>query len=106
MTSRWSCLFLTFVLVAAWTGDLKAGTFVTSSPTGTPEFGQEVYPIGRLAEAKVRQALAYQWLPPMHVDAQQAVAVPADHVWTPLLETTPRILRNADACYLLMSLRW
>ena len=104
MSAKSGCLYLILVLVLAWTDDLKAGTFVAVSPTGSPVFGQEVYPIGRRHIAEMRDALEQlQFAPP-----REAVWVEIgryDLPLTPLDETTPRIVRSCDLRYLLASLQ-
>jgi hypothetical protein len=106
MSLKSGCLYLILVLVSAWTDDLQAGTFVTVSPTGTPLFGQEMYPIGRRHVLDMENALKQL---PLSLANEKTVAdagSPFELVLTPLDETTPQVVQSGDLCYRLQSLRW
>jgi hypothetical protein len=93
------------VLVTAWTDNLQAGTFVTSSPTGTPSFGQEIYPLAIRARTQIYQTIAESW---SHHDGIGAATVSVSYQLLPverLHERLPRVFASSDSCYLLMSLQ-
>jgi hypothetical protein len=97
-------LFLLLVLLAAWIGNLHAGTFLTASPTGNPTFGQEIFPIAARMRAAIQEKL--ESLPPALPNLLTA-ASPGD-VSAPIpaaLPEPPQVLSSAERCYRLMSLQ-
>ena len=106
MSLKSGCLYLILVLVSAWTDDLRAGTFVTVSPTGTPLFGQEMYPIGRRHVLDMENALKQLPIPLVSQETVLDARRPVELVLTPLEETTPRVVQSCDLCYRLQSVRW
>jgi hypothetical protein len=106
MNVRSGCLYLVLILVAAWADELRAGTFLAASPTGTPVFGQEIYPISRRHVAEIKYSIERQPLDPAYLDIATEVTPRADLVLPILNETTPQVFRSADPCYRFMSLQW
>jgi hypothetical protein len=94
------------VLLSAWTSDLKAGTFVTASPTGAPVFGQEIYPISCRHVAEIRDVVEQPFTTPVCLELFETNHCAPDLLLLPLDETTPRVLRSTDFCYRLMSMQW
>ena len=106
MKLKSGCFYLMIVLLSAWTSDLKAGTFVTASPTGAPVFGQEIYPISRRHVAEIRTIVEQPFITPACLESIETKNCSPDIQLLPLDETMPRVLRSADFCYRFMSMQW
>lgn len=106
MSIRSGCLCLLLILVSAWTDDLQAGTFLAVSPTGTPLFGQEVFPISMAYYQKEIRAQLHALEQPVWSALTTGPWLPPGEIsQPPPREAVPRFFSSADPGYLYMSLQ-
>jgi hypothetical protein len=106
MSVRIGCLCLLLVVVSSWTDTLTDGSFRVASPTGTPSFGQEVFPISGQSQRRLSQQLEQAPYLACHSEMECAAGHPTEGSALAPLVLVPFVLSSSDfSCYVLMSLQ-
>ena len=106
MRIKTGCTCLLFILLSAWTVELKAGTFVVHSTSSETIFGQEVFPFSVRKAAEIRASIA---LPPQLPATLSATAnlesMPLAFLFLEMHEQKPAVHSGAELRCIMRSLQ-
>jgi hypothetical protein len=106
MSAKIGCLCLLLVVVSTWTDALEDGSFRVASPTGTPAFGQEVFPISRQFQHEIQERVEQPPLVAGTLNEECVAGLSADPFPSSLTSILPATFASSDcSCYVLMSLQ-